>query len=48
MGLLITGRQVELVTDAIQHLDERKAKKMKEEFTAAGGKLVSSQEILAA
>jgi nicotinamidase/pyrazinamidase len=47
MGLLMTGRRVELVTDAIQHLDPAAAERMKEEFTACGGVLTTSTAVLA-
>jgi nicotinamidase/pyrazinamidase len=47
MGLLMTGRRVELVTDAIQHLDPTAAREMKEEFTASGGVLTTSAAVLA-
>jgi nicotinamidase/pyrazinamidase len=47
-GLLKTGKQVEIVTDAVKALDERAAKKMFSEFTAAGGRLTVSRAILGA
>jgi nicotinamidase/pyrazinamidase len=46
-GLLNTGKPVELVTDAVKSLDEQKASEMFREFTAAGGRLTSSAEVLA-
>jgi nicotinamidase/pyrazinamidase len=39
-GLLKTGRQVELVMDAVKELDSAASAKMLAQFTAAGGKLV--------
>lgn len=42
MGLLETGKRVEIVTDAVRCLDESKAARMFERFTAAGGVLVDS------
>lgn len=45
-GLLQTGKRVELVTDAIKALDEQAAEKMFREFTAAGGVLTTSKQIL--
>jgi nicotinamidase/pyrazinamidase len=46
-GLLKTGRRVEIVTDAIRALNEVDAENMLGGFTAAGGYLVSSGELLA-
>jgi nicotinamidase/pyrazinamidase len=46
-GLLKTGRRVDLVTDAIKALDEAAARNMFSEFTAAGGRLTTSGEVLA-
>jgi nicotinamidase/pyrazinamidase len=46
-GLLKTGKPVELVTDAVRALDERKASDMFREFTAAGGRLTTSPAVLA-
>lgn len=45
-GLLNTGRRVEIVTDAAKALDEQKASQMFSEFTAAGGYLTTSAEVL--
>lgn len=42
MGLLETGKRVEIVTDAVRCLDDSKAARMFERFTAAGGVLVDS------
>ena len=44
-GLLRTGRRVELVTDAVRHLDEAKSRQTMHEFEEAGGKLVTTSEI---
>ena len=44
-GLLKTGKRVELVTDAVRSLDERTAKQMMAEFTAAGGVLTTVAEV---
>jgi nicotinamidase/pyrazinamidase len=46
-GLLKTGQRVEIVTDAVKALDEQKAREMFSEFTAAGGYLTTSGEVLA-
>jgi nicotinamidase/pyrazinamidase len=46
-GLLRTGRRVELVTDAVQALDESAARKMFSEFQAAGGHLTTLGAVLA-
>ena len=45
-GLIRTGKRVELVTDAIRHLNEADARAMFAEFEAAGGKLVTTGGIL--
>jgi nicotinamidase/pyrazinamidase len=45
MGLLRTGKGVELVTDAIQSLDADAAHRTLEEFTAAGGRLTTVAEV---
>jgi nicotinamidase/pyrazinamidase len=47
-GLLERGRRVELVTDAVRSLTDEAAESMFEEFTARGGKLTTSSELLAA
>jgi nicotinamidase/pyrazinamidase len=44
-GLLKTGKRIELVTDAVRSLDERAAKQMMAEFTAAGGVLTTVAEV---
>jgi nicotinamidase/pyrazinamidase len=41
-GLLETGRRVEIVTDAVQHLEEARRDAMLAEFTARGGALTSA------
>lgn len=46
-GLLERGARVELVTDAVRSLDESVAQSMFDDFTARGGKLVSSETIIA-
>jgi nicotinamidase/pyrazinamidase len=45
-GLLKTGKKVEIVTDAVKALDEQKALEMFAEFTALGGCLRTSAEVL--
>ncbi len=45
-GLLRTGKQVEIVTDAVKSLDEQKAHEMFSEFSAAGGRLTTSATVL--
>jgi nicotinamidase/pyrazinamidase len=44
-GLLKLGQRVEIVTDAVQALDEGAARKMFSEFQAAGGHLTSLGEL---
>jgi nicotinamidase/pyrazinamidase len=44
-GLLKTGKQVELVTDAVKALDEAAAEKMFSDFTEAGGILTTSAQV---
>jgi nicotinamidase/pyrazinamidase len=44
-GLLKTGKPVEIVTDAVKTLDEKAAIEMFREFTAAGGRLTTSQTL---
>jgi len=46
MGLLRSGRQVELVTDAVRSLDNMKCAQFYQEFTAAGGKLITTQQLV--
>jgi nicotinamidase/pyrazinamidase len=45
LGLLKTGKRVELVTNAVKSLDENAAAKFLSEFTAAGGKLMTVSEV---
>ena len=45
-GLLKMGKPVELVTDAVKALDEQKAREMFSQFTAAGGLLTTSSQVL--
>jgi nicotinamidase/pyrazinamidase len=45
LGLLRTGKRVEVVTDAVRHLNESKRDAMFAEFTAAGGMLTTTAEI---
>lgn len=45
-GLLKTGRTVEIVTDAVQALDENAAREMFARFTAAGGRLTTRSAIV--
>jgi nicotinamidase/pyrazinamidase len=47
LGLLQTGKPVEIVTDAVKALDEQKAREMFDEFTAHGGHLTTAAEVLA-
>jgi nicotinamidase/pyrazinamidase len=46
-GLLKTGRRVEIVTDAVQALDEKAAHRMFTEFSASGGRLTTRSAVLA-
>ena len=45
LGLLKTGKRVEIVTDAVKALDEQKAEAMFKELSAAGVAFVSSTQI---
>ncbi len=45
MGLLKTGRRVELVTDAVRSLNQAECDKFLAEFTAAGGALITHRDI---
>ncbi|MGA3023568.1 MAG: isochorismatase family cysteine hydrolase [Bryobacteraceae bacterium] len=45
-GLLRLGKLVELVTDAVRSLDEKKAGEMFGEFTGAGGLLTTSADVM--
>jgi len=44
-GLIGTGKRVELVTDAVRHLDEGAAGQMMQEFKEAGGALTTTGQI---
>jgi nicotinamidase/pyrazinamidase len=46
-GLFRTRKRVELVTDAVRHLNEAEAQKMMRELEDAGGALVTTAEICA-
>jgi len=45
LGLQRTGRPVAVVTDAIRSLDDAGARRFFDEFTAAGGRLVTVAEV---
>jgi len=47
LGLLASGKPVELVTDAIQNLDDEAARRTLEEFTSASGRLTTVAEVCA-
>ncbi|MGE5646296.1 MAG: cysteine hydrolase family protein [Acidobacteriota bacterium] len=47
MGLLRTGKPVEIVTDAIAAIDEAEARRTFEEFTARGGRFTTVEEVCA-
>jgi nicotinamidase/pyrazinamidase len=47
LGLLRTGKRVEVVTDAVRHLSEANRDLMLSEFTAAGGVLTTTTEFAA-
>jgi nicotinamidase/pyrazinamidase len=44
-GLIRTGKRVELVRDAVQHLNETEARTMMREFEEAGGVLVTTGQV---
>ena len=46
-GLLGTGKRVELVTDAVRHLNETEAQQMMRELESAGGALVTTDQVCA-
>jgi nicotinamidase-related amidase len=46
LGLLVTGKPVTLVTDAIQSLRDEDARHTIQDFTAGGGKLATSSKLL--
>ena len=45
LGLLKSGRKVKLVTDAVRSLDDTKCAQFYQEFAAAGGELITVQQI---
>ena len=45
MGLLKSGRQVTVVTDAVRNLDNAKSVQFFHDFAAAGGELATAKEI---
>lgn len=47
-GLLALGKRVDIVNDAVKSLDESKARAMLSEFTAAGGRVITAGDALAA
>jgi len=47
LGLLATGKPVELVTDAIQSLDAEAARRTLAEFASGGGRLTTVAEVCA-
>jgi nicotinamidase/pyrazinamidase len=44
-GLIRTGKRVELVMDAVRHLNQDQARRMMTEFEAAGGVLVTTAQV---
>jgi len=46
MGLLKSGRQVTVVTDAVRTLDNTRSAQFFQDFAAAGGKLATAKEFL--
>lgn len=46
LGLLKSGRQVELVTDAVRSLNETECAQFYQEFAAAGGILITAQRLI--
>ena len=46
LGLLKTGLNVTLVTDAVRSLDDTKCAQFYQEFAAAGGKLITAQQLV--
>ena len=44
-GLIRTGKRVELVTDAVRHLNEESAQAMMREFQQSGGVLVTTSQV---
>ncbi len=46
LGLLASGRNVTLVTDAVRSLDDTRCAQFLQEFAAAGGKLITAQQLV--
>jgi nicotinamidase/pyrazinamidase len=46
LGLLKAGLNVTLVTDAVRSLDDTKCAEFYQEFSAAGGKLITAQQLV--
>jgi nicotinamidase/pyrazinamidase len=46
LGLLKAGLNVTLVTDAVRSLDDAKRTRFYQEFMAAGGKLITAQQLV--
>jgi nicotinamidase/pyrazinamidase len=46
LGLLKAGLNVTLVTDAVRSLDDSKCAQFYQEFAAAGGKLITAQQLI--
>ena len=46
LGLLKSGRRVELVTDAVRSLDETRCAQFLQEFTSAGGTLTTVDPVI--
>lgn len=47
LGLLKSGKRVEIVTDAVRSLNESAASEMLREFTSGGGRLTNASEVIA-
>jgi hypothetical protein len=45
MGLLQSGRRVQVVTDAVRSLDDAKCQQFFREFASAGGEQVTTGQI---
>jgi hypothetical protein len=45
MGLMQTGKRVEIVTDAVMHLKEDEAELTLRDFETAGGAIVTTSQI---
>jgi len=46
LGLLKSGRKVKLVTDAVRSLDDTKCAQFFQDFVAAGGQLITAQQLV--